>query len=192
MTMTQSSLMKNSAKRAMTTIGQKACMVLDHLVEALGSEPSSSIRRAMVLVDIDQYPGSTQTAIMERLNINKSALNREIDWLFNYGCIMIQDSAQDGRSKQIHVCGYSKKALNSALDYCDNDHGKLKFFLHNTDKTLKSEKSTLRDAKIVASLFEKKEAEKQGIIGSLYGGSPSTDNRALNKLIETGIIEDDA
>jgi predicted transcriptional regulator len=64
--------------------------------------------------------------------------------------------------------------------------------LHNTDKTLKSEKSTLRDAKIVASLYEKKEAEKQGIIGSLYGGSPSTDNRALNKLIETGIIEDDA
>tara|TARA_B100001146_G_C16050616_1_gene377687 strand:- start:207 stop:785 length:579 start_codon:yes stop_codon:yes gene_type:complete len=192
MTMTQHSLMKNSAKRAMTTIGQKACMVLDHLVEALGSEPSSSIRRAMILVDIDQYPGSTQTAIMERLNINKSALNREIDWLFNYGCIMVQDSAKDGRSKQIHICGYSKKALNSALDYCEQDHEKLKFFLHNTDKTLKSEKSTLRDAKIVASLFEKKEAEKQGIIGSLYGGSPSTDNRALNKLIETGIIEDDA
>lgn len=172
MTMTQHSLMKNSAKRAMTTIGQKACMVLDHLVEALGSEPSSSIRRAMILVDIDQYPGSTQTAIMERLNINKSALNREIDWLFNYGCIMVQDSVQDGRAKQLHVCGYSKKALNSALDYCENDHEKLKFFLHNTDKTLKSEKSTLRDAKIVAALFEKKEAEKQGIIGSLYGDRP--------------------
>ena len=77
------------------------------------------------------------------------------------------------------------------MDYTENDHEKLKFFLHNTTKALKQEKPTLRDAKIVASLYEKKVAEKQDIIGSLYGGSPSTDNRAYNKLVETGIIEDD-
>ena len=184
-------MVKGLAKRAMTTTGQKACIVIDHLVEALGGDPSSSIRRAQILVDIDQYPGSTQTAVMERLNIHKSALNREIEWMFNYGCIMLQEVANDGRAKQIFVCGYSKKALDAAMDYTENDHEKLKFFLHNTSKMLKQEKSTLRDAKIVAALFEKKGAEKQDLIGSLYGGSPSTENRALLKLVETGIIEDD-
>lgn len=185
-------MMKNLANRVMPTTAQKACAVIDKLVEALGNDPSSSIRRALILVDIDQHPGSTQTAIMERMGIHKSALNREIEWMFNYGCIMLTDSKDDGRSKVIYICGYSKKSLDSALDYCNGDHEKLKFFLQNTSKTLKQEKPTLRDAKIIASLFEKKTAEKQQVLGSLYGGSLSTDNRALNRLIETGVIEDDA
>lgn len=183
-------MVKTLAKRAMTTLGQKACVVIDHLVEALGNDPSSSVRRAMILVDIDQHPLSTQTAIMERLNINKSALNREIEWMFNYGCIMMQDGAKDARTKKIQICGYSKKSLDEALDYCDGDHEKLKFFLQNTTRTLKQEKPTLRDARIVASLYEKKEASKKDVMASLYGGSSSTDNRALNKLIESGIVED--
>lgn len=184
-------MVKSLAKRAMTTTAQRACMVLDHLVEALGGDPSSSLRRAMILIDIDQHPGSTQTAIMERMNIPKSAINREIDWLFNYGCIMFQDCANDARAKQIYICGYSKKALDGALDYCENDHEKLKFFLHNTSKSLKQEKPTLRDAKIVAYLYDRKIADKQGIMGALYNGSPSTEKRALLKLVETGIIEED-
>lgn len=167
-------------------------MVLDHLVEALGNEPSSSLRRALILVDIDQFPGTIQTAIMERLGIHKSALNREIDWLFNYGCILFQDSPRDGRIKRLHTCGYSKKALDSALDYCGRDHEKLKFFLHNTEKTLKQERPSLRDAKIVAALYENGSMDKQTIMANLYGGSASTDSRALNKLVETGIVEDEA
>lgn len=185
-------MVKNLAKNAMTTTAQKACKVIDYLVEALGSDPSSSIRRALILVDIDQHPGSSQTAIMDRLRIHKSALNREIEWMFNYGCIMLHDSRHDARSKTIHICGYSKKSLDSALDYCDGSHEKLKFFLQNTGKTLKQERPTLRDAKIIASLFEKNVADKQEILSSLYGGSLSTDNRALNKLLETGVIEDNA
>lgn len=164
-------------------------MVLDHLVASLGGEPSSSLRRAIVLVDIDQYAGTTQTSIMERLELNKSSLNREIEWLFNYGCIMMKDNPMDARSKTIYICGYSKKALDSALDYCDGDHETLKIFLQKTAKGLKQEKATLRDAKIVASLFEKKQAEKQDVLESLYGGPSSTDNRAYNKLVEIGIIE---
>ncbi|MFN3701294.1 MAG: MarR family transcriptional regulator [Alphaproteobacteria bacterium] len=185
-------MMKSLAKRAMTTTGQKACIVIDHLVEALGNEPSSSLRRAEILIDIDQHPGTTQTAIMDRLKINKSALNREIEWLFNYGCIMFQDDTKDGRAKKIHICGYSKKGLDAALDYCDGDHEKLKFFLQNTAKTLKQEKPSLRDAKIVAFLYERKQADKQALYNELYDGSPSTDGRALGKLIETGIVEDNA
>ena len=190
--MKQASLMKTNAKRAMTTNAQKACVVIDCLVTALGSEPSSSLRRAQILVDIDEHPGSTQTEIMDRLAIHKSAINREIDWLFNYGCIMFQDNVKDARSKQIYICGYSKKALDSALEYSENSHEKLKFFLRNMEKLLKQEKATLRDAKIIAALYEKKEADKQGIIASLYGGAHSTQNRALGKLLEIGLIEDDA
>lgn len=167
-------------------------MVIDHLVEALGGEPSSSLRRAQILVDIGQHAGSTQTEIMARLDIPKSALNREIDWLFNYGCIMMQDSETDGRSKRLHVCGYSKSALDSALEYCENDYEKLKFFLQNTEKTLKQEKSTLREAKIVATLYQKPNAQKHEVTSALYNGAPATENRALTKLIETGIIEEDA
>ena len=99
-------MFRQEAKRAMTTLGQRGCFIIDHLVEALGGEPACSLRRAMVLVDIDQHPGTTQTEIMHRLDIHKSAMNREIEWLFNYGCIRIQDSSDDGRAKTLEVCGY--------------------------------------------------------------------------------------
>lgn len=185
-------MVRDLANRAMTTMAQKACAVIDHLVEALGSDSSSSLRRAQILIDIDQHPGSTQSAIMERLDINKSTMNREIEWLFNYGCIMFQENTTDGRSKEIYICGYSKRGLDAALEYCEGSHEKLKFFLINTVKTLKQEKPTLRDAKIVASLFERGAAEKQDIMGTMYDGGTSTDYRALNKLVETGIITEDA
>jgi len=182
-------MVTNLAKKAMTTKGQKACMVIDHLVEALGNEPSSSLRRAQILTDIDQYPGTTQTGIMERLQIHKSALNREIDWLFNYGCVKMADAEHDGRAKKIEICGYSKKGLGATLDYFDSDHENLKIFLEGFIKVLRQEKPTLRDAKIFAALFEKGKAPKQQVIDSLYNGPASTDNRAYNKLVEEGLIE---
>lgn len=181
-------MVKSLAKKAMTTKGQKACYVIDHLVEALGGEPSSSIRRALILTDINQYPGTTQTGIMERLNIHKSAVNREVEWLFNYGCVMRAESEQDGRTVQLQSCGYSKRALERALDYFDGEHENLKTFLNRFLKYLKMEKPTLRDAKIVFALHEKGEGSKQEIIDRLYKGPPSTDHRAYNKLVEEGVI----
>lgn len=178
------------ARRAMTTNGQKACLIIDHLVDALGSDASSSLRRAMILTDIDQYPGTTQTGIMERLQIHKSAVNREIDWLFNYGCIMMDESASDARTKKIHVCGYSKKELDHALSYSDNSHENLKGFLNGLDRFLKQAKPTLRQAKIVSTIYEKKGAEKVEISKELYDGSASTNNRAVNKLIDDGVVTD--
>lgn len=184
-------MVTNLAKRAMTTKGQKACMVIDHLVEALGKDPSSSLRRALILVDIDHYPGTTQTGIMERLNLDKSTVKREIDWLFDYGCIRLQDCNDDGRAKKIEVAGYSKKEMEGALGYFNSKHEFLKKFLEEFIIALKQEKPSLRDAKIIAALNEKGKATKQEIMSNLYQGPSSTDNRAFNKLLEEGKIGKD-
>jgi DNA-binding MarR family transcriptional regulator len=183
-------MVKSLAKKAMTTTGQKACFVIDHLVEALGNEPSSSLRRAMILVDIDQYPGTTQTGILERLQIHKSSLNREIEWLFNYGCIMRQGSDDDARSVKLTTHGYSKKALEAALDYFGGEHQNLKGLLEDYIKILKQEKPTLRDAKIISFLYDRKNASKHEIIESLYRSSASTDHRSLNDLVDGGVVEE--
>jgi DNA-binding MarR family transcriptional regulator len=184
-------MMKDLAKKAMTTKGQKACLVIDHLVEALGNEPSSSLRRAQILVDIDQYPGTTQTGIMERLGVNKSAVNREVEWLFNYGCIMRAESKDDGRAVPLKICGYSKTSLDEALDYFEGNHDNLKTFLTEFGKAMRMEKPSLRDAKIMAFVHERKSATKQQILESLYEGSASTDNRSINELVEEGLLTDE-
>jgi DNA-binding MarR family transcriptional regulator len=183
-------MVRNFAKKAMTTTSQRFCYVIDHLIEALGGDPSSSIRRALVLADIHQHPGSTQTAIMERLHIHKSAVNREIEWLFNYGCIMRSEATGDGRAVALHACGYSKKALEGALDYFEGDHAALKSFLEGFARILKLERPTLRDARIVSALYERGDASKAEILAALSGGSASTDNRAFNTLLQEGLIED--
>jgi DNA-binding MarR family transcriptional regulator len=183
-------MVRNLAKKAMTTTDQKICYVIDHLVEALGNDPSSSLRRALILTDIDQYPGTTQTGVMERLGINKSALTREIDWLFNYGCIMRQESKDDGRAVKLQTYGYSQKGMNDALSYFDNNHASLKKFLEKFIKIMKMEKPTLRDAKIIAVLEETKGATKQQVLDRLYEGAASTENRAINDLIREGVVKD--
>mgnify|MGYP001158087533 CR=1 FL=1 len=184
-------MFRQQAKRAMTTMGQRGCFIIDHLVEALGNEPACSLRRAMILVDIDQNPGTTQTEIMRRLDIHKSAMNREIEWLFNYGCIRVQNSEDDGRAKTLETCGYSKRALDAALDYFPKKHEGLQNMLELYIKALKQERPTLRDARIVSTLYEKGKAPKADVIGQLYGGPASTDNRAYNKLKEDGVIKED-
>ncbi len=183
-------MVKSLAKRAMTTKGQKACYVIDHLVEALGNEPSSSLRRAIILTDIDQYPGTTQTGIIQRMSVHKSALTREIEWLFNYGCIMRQGNGEDGRAVPLTTCGYSRKALESALDYFDGSHNTLKAFLEGFIRYLKQERPSLRDAKIVSTVYSRKRVNKQDIIDSLYKGAASTDHRAINELISEGVLGD--
>ncbi len=184
-------MVKSLAKKAMTTIDQKVCYVIDHLVEALGNEPSSSLRRALILVDIDQHPGTTQTGIMDRLQINKSAVTREIDWMFNYGCLARQGSEEDGRAVKLMVCGYSRNALDSALDYFNGDHNALKKFIMEFNKAMKMEKPSLRDAKIIAVLKERKGATKQEILDRLYHGPVSTDNRTFNELVEEGLVNEE-
>ncbi len=182
--------MKLQAKRAMATRGQKSCLVIDHLVEALASDPSSSLRRGLVLNMIDENPGITQTEIMRNLKISKSAMNREIEWLFNYGCIVRQEAEDDGRAIKLETCGYSKRALENALDYFPKSHQGLQNFLNRYIKVLKQDRPTLRDARIIATLYDKGEASKTEIMDNLYNGPATTDNRAYNKLLEDGVIKD--
>ena len=184
-------LFKQQAKRAMATRGQKSSLVIDHLVEALAGDPSSSLRRAMILNYIDEHPGITQTEIMGKIDISKSAMNREIEWLFNYGCITRQSAEKDGREVKLEVCGYAKRALESALDYFPEGHSGLQLFLNQYIKVLKQDRPTLRDARIVSALYDKGEASKSQVMEELYDGPATTDNRAYNKLIEDGVIEDD-
>ena len=184
-------MMKQQAKRAMTTLGQKSCLVIDHLVEALASEPSSSIKRAIILTYIDESPGITQTEIMKKVDISKSAMNREIEWLFNYGCIKRHSGERDGREVELETCGYSKKALAAALDYFPLKHEGLHFMLNQYINILGKKRPTLRDARIISTLYDKVDASKSDVISELYGGPATTDNRAYNTLVEKGIIKDD-
>ncbi len=184
-------LFKQQAKRAMTTRGQKSCLVIDHLVEALASDPASNLRRAIILTMIDESPGTTQTEIMHKLDITKSAMNREIEWLFNYGCITRHPDQKDGRAIRLEICGYSKRALESALDYFPKGHKSLIYFLEEYIKILKQERPTLRDARIIATLHEQKTASKSKLMDNLYNGPATTDNRAVKQLIDNGVIQKD-
>lgn len=184
------SLFRQQLKRASSTRGQKSCLVIDHLVEALGSDPSSSLRRALILNYIDENPGITQTEIMHTLKISKSAMNREIEWLFNYGCVTRQGDEKDGRAIKLETCGYSQRSLESALDYFPKRHEGLHSFLNRYIKVLKQDRPTLRDARIIAALYDKGEASKSEIMAELYNGPVTTDKRAYQKLLEDGVIKD--
>lgn len=184
-------LLKQQAKRAMSTRGQKSCLVIDHLVEALAGDPSSNLRRAIILSMIDEEPGITQTEIMQSLNdVTKSAMNREIEWLFNYGCITRHADQKDGRAVRLETCGYSKRAIESAIDYFPKGHKGLQNFLNRYIKLLKQDRPTLRDARLLSTLYDKKELSKADLIESLYNGPTTSDNRAYKRLVETGVIKE--
>ena len=147
--------------------------VIDHLVDALGGEPACTLRQA---------------GIIQRLGADKSALNRDIEWLYDYGCLLRQPG-RDGREVSLSICGYSKKNLDLALGYFDNSHKSLKNFLIRYINLFGQHKPTLRDAKIVAAVGDKDPTNRQQVFQTLYNGPQTTDNRAINNLIELGILE---
>jgi predicted transcriptional regulator len=165
--------------------------VIDHLVAALGGEPACTLRRALILIDIDQHPGTAQAGIMERMDVHKSALNRDIDWLYDYGCIIRHAADSDGRLVQLRICGYAKKNMDLALAYFNYDHNNLKNFLLGLINLFGQHKPTLRDAKIVSVIGDKRSITRQEIFESLYNGPTTTDNRAVNNLINFGLVQKD-
>lgn len=166
----------------------KVGRVIDHLVAALGGEPGCTIRRAVILADIDENPGTTQAGITQRLQADKSTLNRDIDWLVDYCCIR-KKPGQDGRETLLFTEGYSRKHMELALNYFDNSHKVLKIFLIRYISLFGQHKPTLRDAKILASVGDADPSNRQQIFQDLYNGPVTTDNRAINNLIELGLIE---
>lgn len=167
---------------------QQLGLILDHLLDALGGDPSCTLRRAALLVDIDENPGTTQSGVMDRLNLNKSALNRDIDWLHDHGCIMRQPGKTDGRVIHLVTCGYSKKNLGLALDYLENSHKKLKSLLEGVITLFEERRPTFRDAKLLATMADLGEATRPELFDRAYAGPLTSNARALESLIETGLI----
>jgi DNA-binding MarR family transcriptional regulator len=167
---------------------QQMGLILDHLVEALGGDPSSPLRRAQILVDIDGHPETTQAEVMDRLKLNKSTLNREIEWLYDQGCILRQPSKLDGRVIHMLSCGYSKKNLGLALDYFEKSHKNLHFFLETLINLFTEQKPTLRDAKFLVTATDMGEATRQELFERGYSGPQTTNVRALDNLVEQGLL----
>lgn len=167
---------------------QQMGLILDHLVEALGGDPSSPLRRAQILVDIDGHPETTQAEVMDRLKLNKSTLNREIEWLYDQGCILRQPSQLDGRVIHMLSCGYSKKNLGLALDYFEKSHKNLHFFLETLINLFIEQKPTLRDAKFLVTATDMGEASRQELFERGYSGAQTTNVRALDNLVEQGLL----
>lgn len=186
-----SSLFKQQMKRAIATRGQKACIIIDHLVEALANDPSANLKRALILNHISENPGITQTEIMKKVGITKSSMNREVEWLFNYGCIRRFEGEKDGRTIKLEACGYAKTAIESAVDYFPDRHKGLQNFIELYINILKRERPTLRDAKVISTLYDKGKSSKSDLVDNLYDGPATTDNRILNRLKEDGIIRDE-
>ena len=169
----------------------KIGMVIDHLVDALGGDPSCSLRRALILTDIAENPETTQADIMKRLEIDKSSAHRDIEWLYDHGCIMRHQNRNDARVLNLKVVGYSLRNLNIALEYFQNSHKSLKSFLEGFIKLFGNHKPTLRDAKIIAALGDKGTASKQELLEELYSGPVTTDTRSIHNLIMAGHISRD-
>ena len=181
-------ILKSAHNQASANRIQQMGLILDHLVGALGGDPSAPLRRAQILVNIDQYPETTQTALMERLGLNKSTANRETEWLYDHGCILRQPSLQDGRVIHMLTCGYSKKNLDLALDYFEKSHKNLHFFLETLINLFTEQKPTLRDAKFLVAAADIGEASRQDLFARGYSGAQTTNVRALDSLVDQGLL----
>ena len=181
-------ILKSHHNKASANRIQQMGLILDHLVEALGGDPSSPLRRVQILNDIDAHPETTQSALMDRLKIGKSTLNREIDWLYDHGCILRQPSAQDGRVIHILTCGYSKKNLGLALDHLERSHETLHSFIESLINLFSGQKPTLRDAKFLVTAADMGEASRQDLFARGYSGAQTTNVRALDSLVEQGLL----
>lgn len=179
-------LPKDLTESKATKIGH----VIDHLVDALGGESGCTVRRAVILADIDENPGTTQSGIINRLKVDKSTLNRDIEWLYDYGCIR-RNPGFDGREVRLQIEGYAKKNLDFALDYFDFSHKSLKNFLIQFINLFGEHKPTLRDVKLIATAADKRGSSRQDLLKDLYGGSITTENRAINNLLDMGILVKD-
>ncbi len=181
--------LKSAHNEASASHIQRMGLVLDHLVDALGGDPSCTLRRAIILNDIDEFPGTTQAEVMYRLQVDKHTLNRDIQWLYDQGCILKESGKEDGRVIHMLTCGYSKKNLGLALDYFARSHKRLKIFLEQYISLFKDHKPTLRDAKLMAAMADLGTASKSELFARIYQGPNTTNARALDGLLETGLLE---
>lgn len=188
--------MKHLPRNVIASHAQEVGMVIDHLVAALGSDAGCTMRRAQILTDIDANEGTTQTAVMRRLEsdgalIDKSTMIRDIDWLYSQGCIRRDPGQRDAREIELRIVGYAKTQLAQALRHFDGSHQNLQNFLLAFIKMFRSDyRPTLRDAKIVATVGDNDKASRKAVLNGLYQEPATTENRALGNLVSMGLLEE--
>lgn len=163
--------------------------IVDLLVAALG-EPSCPVRRALVLTDVWGHPHSSLGGVMERLDIDKSTAFRDIDWLIDRGCIVKKPNPHDAREVSLQVVGHAKSNLENALTLAGGADYLIRI-LQGFMALSPERKQTLREAKILISLTTYGKLDNTSLSKALYNGPASTDQRALQNLVEEGLIHKD-
>jgi hypothetical protein len=167
---------------------EKAGQVIDHLVDAMAGDPSAPLRRVVTFIDIARNPGTSSTAVADRVGPDKSTVARDIDWLYNYGCIRRDQSPDSGREVALSIVGFAQTHLGFAARMMGDSLETLQKFVDGYIHLFQGYRATLRDAKIVTVMTAKGSASRPELFDELYNGPPSTDSRALMALIENGFL----
>ena len=162
--------------------------IVDHIVDAVG-DPSISLRRAIILLDIDQHAGTTQTGIGERLNLEKSVISRNVDWLWGHGCVIRAEGRMDGREMALNTSTFTHKHLQLALRPFGNQHLALKKTLEVFIGLFHKHMPSLRELKALLTVSAKGQATRSDVLNNLYDGPATTDQRALRTLVEEGLVK---
>jgi DNA-binding MarR family transcriptional regulator len=170
--------------RRLQTLGQ----IIDLFVEALG-DPSCPLRRALVLTDLWAHPASSLNDVMDRLDLDKSTAFRDIDWLVDHGCVVKKPSPEDAREVSLHVVGHAKGHLEDALRLTGGQWQNMNTILNGLSALFPDKKPTLREVKILISLTTYGELDKTTLSKALYNGPATTDQRALQNLIDEGLVK---
>lgn len=165
--------------------------VIDHIVDSVG-DPSITLRRALILLDIDEHAGTTQNAVGERLNLEKSVVSRNVDWLWGHGCVIRSESRHDARESALNTSTYTHKHLQLALRPFGNQHLALKKTLEVFIALFHKHMPSLRELKALLTVSAKGEASRSDILNNLYDGPATTDQRAIRTLIEEGLVKTNA
>ncbi len=181
--------LKSAHSQASASHIQQSTLVIDHLIAALAGDPSCTVLRAMMLVDIHAHPNTTQAEIMARLNLDKFSVNRNILWLADHGCIDRVAGEEDGRVIHIHIAGYAKKNIDLSLTYCDGSHKRLQDFLDTFIKGFQERRPTLRDVKLLLTAVDLGEASRSVLLNRSNIGPSTTGARALDELMNEGLLQ---
>ncbi len=163
--------------------------IIDLLVETLG-EPSCPLRRAIVLNDIWQNSGATLHEVMTRLNLDKSTAFRDIEWLVDHGYVIKKTNEDNKREIDLFVFEKTKAQLEQIYRICGGAPY-LTSILQGFIDLAPKRKQSLREAKILISLTLYGKMDKNELAKSLYDGPSTTDQRAIQNLINEGFVEDD-
>lgn len=163
--------------------------VIDHLVDAL-RDPSASLRRATILLDIDAHAGTSLGGVAERLGLEKSVVSRNVDALWDAGAVLRGQGRQDGREIRLETSPFAHKHIQLAVRPFGNHHLVLIKSLILFIELFERHMPSLREIKALLTVGAKGRASRSDIINNLYDGPPTTDQRAVRHLIDEGILKD--